>query len=249
MAPTGGSSTSISASTRARHSASSAPTEPGRRRRFAPSWTTSARRAGGRRSSGSSRRRIRSPSIGGWATCRASSRSTTSSPAGRRSSTSRTCAAASTTRYQADLIARLDIDPSRKFREYSKGNKQKIGLVIALQHRPDLLMLDEPTSGLDPLDPAGVLHDHPRGEGRGSDDLHVEPHPQRGREDLRSGCDHPRRSTRPRRPRRGAARHGPPPVELRFVDEVPRRNSSRLPGVSATSTPRTTFSACASRAR
>jgi ABC-2 type transport system ATP-binding protein len=53
--------------------------------------------------------------------------------------------------YQADLIARLDIDPSRRFKEYSKGNKQKIGLVIALQHRPDLLMLDEPTSGLDPL--------------------------------------------------------------------------------------------------
>lgn len=53
--------------------------------------------------------------------------------------------------YQQDLIARLDVDPSRKFREYSKGNKQKIGLIIALQHRPDLLLLDEPTSGLDPL--------------------------------------------------------------------------------------------------
>jgi ABC-2 type transport system ATP-binding protein len=53
--------------------------------------------------------------------------------------------------YQRDLIARLDVDPSRKFREYSKGNKQKIGLIIALQHRPDLLLLDEPTSGLDPL--------------------------------------------------------------------------------------------------
>ena len=53
--------------------------------------------------------------------------------------------------YQADLIARLDVDPSRRFREYSKGNKQKIGLIIALQHRPDLLLLDEPTSGLDPL--------------------------------------------------------------------------------------------------
>jgi ABC-2 type transport system ATP-binding protein len=53
--------------------------------------------------------------------------------------------------YQAQLIARLDVDPSRKFREYSKGNKQKIGLVVALQHRPDLLILDEPTSGLDPL--------------------------------------------------------------------------------------------------
>ena len=53
--------------------------------------------------------------------------------------------------YQADLIARFDLDPSRRFKEYSKGNKQKVGLVIALQHRPDLLILDEPTSGLDPL--------------------------------------------------------------------------------------------------
>ena len=53
--------------------------------------------------------------------------------------------------YQADLVARFDLDPSRRFKEYSKGNKQKVGLVIALQHRPDLLVLDEPTSGLDPL--------------------------------------------------------------------------------------------------
>ncbi|HEU5203413.1 MAG TPA: ABC transporter ATP-binding protein [Candidatus Limnocylindrales bacterium] len=53
--------------------------------------------------------------------------------------------------YQAGLIQRLDVDPTRKFREYSKGNKQKIGLIIALQHRPELLLLDEPTSGLDPL--------------------------------------------------------------------------------------------------
>jgi ABC-2 type transport system ATP-binding protein len=53
--------------------------------------------------------------------------------------------------YQADLVARFDLDPSRRYREYSKGNKQKVGLVIALQHRPDLLVLDEPTSGLDPL--------------------------------------------------------------------------------------------------
>jgi ABC-2 type transport system ATP-binding protein len=53
--------------------------------------------------------------------------------------------------YRADLIARLDLDPSRRYKEYSKGNKQKVGIVIALQHRPDLLVLDEPTSGLDPL--------------------------------------------------------------------------------------------------
>jgi ABC-2 type transport system ATP-binding protein len=55
------------------------------------------------------------------------------------------------TAYQASLVERLDIDTSRKFKEYSKGNKQKIGLIVALQHRPDLLILDEPTSGLDPL--------------------------------------------------------------------------------------------------
>jgi ABC-2 type transport system ATP-binding protein len=53
--------------------------------------------------------------------------------------------------YRDSLIERLDIDPSRKFKELSKGNKQKIGLVIALQHKPELLVLDEPTSGLDPL--------------------------------------------------------------------------------------------------
>jgi ABC-2 type transport system ATP-binding protein len=53
--------------------------------------------------------------------------------------------------YQRSLVERFELDPSRRFKEYSKGNKQKVGVIIALQHRPELLVLDEPTSGLDPL--------------------------------------------------------------------------------------------------
>ena len=53
--------------------------------------------------------------------------------------------------YRHELLKRLNLDPSLAIRTLSKGNKQKMGLVQALMHRPDLLILDEPTSGLDPL--------------------------------------------------------------------------------------------------
>jgi ABC-2 type transport system ATP-binding protein len=53
--------------------------------------------------------------------------------------------------YVQSLFERLDLDPSRRFRDYSRGNKVKVGLVQAFMHRPRLLILDEPTSGLDPL--------------------------------------------------------------------------------------------------
>ncbi|HEY7343621.1 MAG TPA: ABC transporter ATP-binding protein [Ktedonobacterales bacterium] len=53
--------------------------------------------------------------------------------------------------YLKQLITRLGLDPSRKFRQYSSGNKRKIGIVQAFMHRPRLLILDEPTNGLDPL--------------------------------------------------------------------------------------------------
>src|SRR5690242_13389008 len=49
------------------------------------------------------------------------------------------------------LAERFDLDLNRRFREYSSGNKQKLAIVLAFMHKPDLLILDEPTSGLDPL--------------------------------------------------------------------------------------------------
>jgi ABC-2 type transport system ATP-binding protein len=56
-----------------------------------------------------------------------------------------------------ELCARLDLDTSRKIREYSSGNKQKLGLVAALMNKADLMVLDEPTVGLDPLMQQSVL--------------------------------------------------------------------------------------------
>jgi ABC-2 type transport system ATP-binding protein len=53
--------------------------------------------------------------------------------------------------YRDELIDRFDLDPSRKVRTYSKGNRQKVVLIAALMTRADLLILDEPTAGLDPL--------------------------------------------------------------------------------------------------
>lgn len=49
------------------------------------------------------------------------------------------------------LLERFDLDPTKKGRTYSKGNRQKVALVAALSSRVELLILDEPTSGLDPL--------------------------------------------------------------------------------------------------
>ncbi len=52
---------------------------------------------------------------------------------------------------RADLLERFDLDPTKKGRAYSKGNRQKVALVAALSSDAELLILDEPTSGLDPL--------------------------------------------------------------------------------------------------
>jgi beta-exotoxin I transport system ATP-binding protein len=53
--------------------------------------------------------------------------------------------------FATELIERFGVTLDRPARELSKGNRQKVGLVLAFMHRPELLILDEPTSGLDPL--------------------------------------------------------------------------------------------------
>jgi ABC-2 type transport system ATP-binding protein len=134
--------------------------------------------------------------------------------------------------YQAALIARLDVDPSRKFREYSKGNKQKIGLIIALQHHPDLLLLDEPTSGLDPLiqqEFYGVIREA-KAEGR---TVFLSSHIL---SEVEKTCDRVAIIREGRLARvdktealRDLAHHQ---VELVFTDHVPVAAFSSLPGVS-----------------
>ena len=59
--------------------------------------------------------------------------------------------ALATDRRQEELAERLDLNLDRKMRALSKGNRQKVGIIYAFQHQPDVLILDEPTIGLDPL--------------------------------------------------------------------------------------------------
>jgi ABC-2 type transport system ATP-binding protein len=134
--------------------------------------------------------------------------------------------------YQAALIERFDIDASRKFKEYSKGNKQKVGLVIALQHRPELLILDEPTSGLDPLVQQSFyeLLREAKAEGR---TVFLSSHIL---SEVERTCDRVAIIRDGRLVKvdsveglRDLAHHQ---VELRFVDGVPAEAFAHLPGVS-----------------
>jgi ABC-2 type transport system ATP-binding protein len=71
-------------------------------------------------------------------------------------------------RYVSDLCERLALDPTRRNRTLSSGNRRKVGLVGAFMSRPELLVLDEPTAGVDPLVQAEFLEllDETRADGR-----------------------------------------------------------------------------------
>jgi ABC-2 type transport system ATP-binding protein len=72
------------------------------------------------------------------------------------------------TAYRDELIERFQVEPDRKIKDLSSGNKQKVGIIQAFMHKPELVILDEPTSGLDPLMQHATYRviDEARAEGR-----------------------------------------------------------------------------------
>ncbi len=138
------------------------------------------------------------------------------SPAVSASTCSRRPAAGSTNERRADLVERFDLDPTKRARDYSKGNRQKVALVAALATDAELLVLDEPTSGLDPLMEQHLPGGGARAAGRGRHGAAVEPPPRRGRGARRPGEHHPARPDggerhparpAPAHPHQGARRH------------------------------------------
>ncbi len=78
--------------------------------------------------------------------------------------------------YITELSNRLHCNLHRKFKTLSRGNRQKVGLITALMHKPELLVLDEPTSGLDPLIQAEfnkIIHEHKQAGGTAFISSHV----------------------------------------------------------------------------
>jgi ABC-2 type transport system ATP-binding protein len=134
--------------------------------------------------------------------------------------------------YRAQLIERFDLDPTRRFKEYSKGNRQKVGLLIALQHRPELLVLDEPTAGLDPLVQQTffeLLREVIRDGGTAFLSSHI-------LSEVEKSCDRVAIIREGRLVKvdrvdalRDLAHHQ---VEIRFVGPVPTAEFEQLPGVS-----------------
>ena len=134
--------------------------------------------------------------------------------------------------YQRSLVERFELDPSRRFKEYSKGNKQKVGVIIALQHRPELLILDEPTSGLDPLVQQTFFVTLREAVGAGATvflSSHILSEVEKGADRVASIRDGRIVKTDTVEGLRDLAHHQ---VELRFAGPVPAAEFEGLPGVS-----------------
>ena len=134
--------------------------------------------------------------------------------------------------YQRSLVERFELDPSRRFKEYSKGNKQKVGVIIALQHRPELLILDEPTSGLDPLVQQTFFVTLREAVGAGATvflSSHILSEVEKGADRVAIIRDGRIVKTDTVEGLRDLAHHQ---VELRFAGPVPAAEFEGLPGVS-----------------
>ena len=122
-----------------------------------------------------------------------------------------------------ELVERFDAELDRPVRTLSKGNRQKIGLILAFFHRPDVLVLDEPTSGLDPLLQDEFDHLLRETVADGTNGVPVLARTGRGAAGGRPGGDHQGRPTR-------AGRHGPGAAQQRTTHGgVPVRPSRRRP--------------------
>ena len=94
-----------------------------------------------------------------------------------------------------ELSGLFRLEMNLRVRQMLRGMRQKLGLILALAHRPRLLVLDEPTSGLDPL-MQDILMDLLRASGGGHHRVLLEPHTQRSGAVVRSDCDCARRRNR-----------------------------------------------------
>ena len=129
-------------------------------------------------------------------------------------------------RRRDELLERFDLDPRKKARTYSKGNRQKVALIAALASDAELLLLDEPTSGLDPLMESVFQQCIQEVKQRGPHGAAVQPHPRRGRGAVRPGEHHP---ARPHRGERHAGRAAAPDPHL----DRGRDRRSRSTGIDA----------------
>ena len=119
------------------------------------------------------------------------------------------------------LAERFDADLGRRIRELSTGNRQKLGLIQAFMHEPELLILDEPIAGLDPLVQRSFHALLREVAERGTDSSPLLPHAVRGRAGCGPGRDPAARAARGRRFARGPACGRHPAAR----DRVRRRRS------------------------